>query len=306
MNNWKVYRWACKTTSKVYIGITQRSIKQRSRLAMSGYNGCTAFWHAIEKYGEKDFIAEILHDRLSKEEACRLEKEEIREYDCIAPKGYNLRSGGIPPEFNDETRGQISKALKGRKFSDEHRRKISEAKKGEKHPNFGKHRSAETRQKISEGNKGKIVSSEARRNISEALSGENNPNYGLRGKDSFNFGRKASDKARQNMSKAQSGKTLSEGHKKKMSDAKLGDKNPMYGKAFSDEHRRKLSESKKGRKRSAEARRNISESKKGDNNPMRRQRLKREWMYVRTVAMFLYECRSAVKKEDENGQLYLF
>ena len=306
MNNWKVYRWACKTTSKVYIGITQRSIKQRSRLAMSGYNGCTAFWRAIEKYGEKDFIAEILHDRLSKEEACRLEKEEIREYDCIAPKGYNLRSGGIPPEFNDETRGRISKALKGRKFSDEHRRKISEAKTGEK----GRIHSDETRRKIGDAhrgekhyNYGKCLTQEHRRKLSKAMSGEKNPNYG---KPMSEDQRKKLSEAKRGERHHYYGKKLSEEHKQKMSEASKGDKNPMYGKVFSDDHRRKLSESKRGQKRSLEARQKMSESKKGDKNPMRRQRLKREWMYVRTVAMFLYECRSAVKKEDENGQLYLF
>ena len=57
--------------------------------------------------------------------------------------------------------------------------------------------------------------------------GENSPNYG---KPSWNKGKKMSEEAR-----------------KKMIEAKKGEKNPMYGKHFSEEHKKKLSEAHKGK-----------------------------------------------------------
>lgn len=57
--------------------------------------------------------------------------------------------------------------------------------------------------------------------------GENNPNYG---KPTWNKGKKMSEEAR-----------------KKMREAKKGEKNPNYGKHFSEEHKKKLREVHKGK-----------------------------------------------------------
>ena len=57
--------------------------------------------------------------------------------------------------------------------------------------------------------------------------GENSPNYG---KPSWNKGKKMSEEAR-----------------KKMREAKKGEKNPNYGKHFSEEHKKKLRETHKGK-----------------------------------------------------------
>lgn len=46
---------------------------------------------------------------------------------------------------------------------------------GKRHPNYGKHLSAETRIKISNSHKGKIVSSDTRRKISESRQGNKHP-----------------------------------------------------------------------------------------------------------------------------------
>lgn len=78
-----------------------------------------------------------------------------------------------------------------------------------------------------------------------------------------------------------SGYTRSDEVKKKMSEAKMGEKNPMYGKHIkcSDEKRNKISIKMKGNKNnlghhhSDETRRKLSESKKGENNPMYGKRL---------------------------------
>ena len=55
----------------------------------------------------------------------------------------------------------------------------------------------------------------------------------------------------------------SEETKRKMSEAREGEKNPFYGKTHSEEAKRKMSEAGKRRKPSEEARRKISESQKG-------------------------------------------
>jgi len=51
------------------------------------------------------------------------------------------------------------------------------------------------------------------------------------------------------------------------SEAKMGNKNPMYGKQFSDEHRQKLSAAGKNRIFSEETKRKMSERMKGEKNP---------------------------------------
>ena len=56
---------------------------------------------------------------------------------------------------------------------------------------------------------------------------------------------------------------LTDEARKKMSEAKKGEKNPNFGKPFSDEHRKKISEENKGKKLSDETKRKMSESKKG-------------------------------------------
>ena len=61
--------------------------------------------------------------------------------------------------------------------------------------------------------------------------------------------------------------SLSEEHKRKLSESKKGDKNPMFGKKHSEETRRKMSESNKGKHSvSEEHRRKLSEANKGERN----------------------------------------
>ena len=66
------------------------------------------------------------------------------------------------------------------------------------------------------------------------------------------------------------GKHFSEGHKRKLSEARMGERNPQYGKPLSEEHKRKISEACKGRPGtnkgkclSEEQKNKISEANKG-------------------------------------------
>jgi group I intron endonuclease len=72
-----------------------------------------------------------------------------------------------------------------------------------------------------------------------------------------------------------SGGKMSEESKQKISEAKQGEKNPMYGKTLNEEHKRKLSEATRGEKHymfgktpSEEHKRNLREATKGEKNPM--------------------------------------
>lgn len=63
------------------------------------------------------------------------------------------------------------------------------------------------------------------------------------------------------------GKHLSDESRQKISEAKKGDKNPMFGKHQSAEARKKMSEALKGKHLSAETCKKIAESKRGKNHP---------------------------------------
>ena len=61
------------------------------------------------------------------------------------------------------------------------------------------------------------------------------------------------------------GKNMSEERKRKISEAKKGEKHPLYGKQLSEETKKKLSDSLKGHKVSEETKRKIRNSSKGLN-----------------------------------------
>ncbi len=123
----------------------------------------------VKKYGEP--IVEIVHSNLTKEEACYLEIEYIKQYGRknVDPKGklVNISEGGeggakgykLTPE-QIEKRVQIQK---GKKRSIETKQKQREAKLGTK-------QSSETRLKRSNARKGKTYPK-----ISEALKGKKQP-----------------------------------------------------------------------------------------------------------------------------------
>lgn len=57
-----------------------------------------------------------------------------------------------------------------------------------------------------------------------------------------------SEEARKKKSEALRGQVFTEERRQKISESKLGERNPMWGRKFTDEHRRKLSNSKRGNK----------------------------------------------------------
>lgn len=84
-------------TGKVYVGISSRPLKdrwaehlydsrkQRSKMTIG---------RAISKHGSDQFKMEAVCSTRSWSDLCEIERLLIAQYDCRAPKGYNLRGGG--------------------------------------------------------------------------------------------------------------------------------------------------------------------------------------------------------------------
>lgn len=98
---YKVYKYT-SPSNKIYIGITSKTLNERAKYNGCGYERCTAFWRAIEKYGWENFTCEILAQELTEEEAKRLERYYIKLYNSNnSENGYNISSGGDGYIFYD-------------------------------------------------------------------------------------------------------------------------------------------------------------------------------------------------------------
>lgn len=133
-------------------------------------------------------------------------------------KGYNSTNGGdSPTEKSEESKRKAGETLR-RKYasgelvvSEERKRKVSIAKKG------------------------KPLSPEAYARLKEIKK-----EYFANGGVSPFKGKHHSEESKRLLSLAHSGKTLTEGHKKKISESEKGDKNPFYGKHHSEETIKRL------------------------------------------------------------------
>ena len=132
MDKYCVYKHT-SPSGKVYIGITCMVPNKRWKNG-KGYDLCTAFNRAIQKYGWSNIRHEVLFTGLDKETACREEQRLIKEYDSANPEhGYNLTSGGEHYEPNEEWRERLSAS--NIRYYQEHpeaRKRISETQKGRK------------------------------------------------------------------------------------------------------------------------------------------------------------------------------
>lgn len=134
--------------NKKYIGITCQKVEYRWRSDGSGYRphskakpNSSKIWNAILKYGWENVKHEILFTQLSKEEACKKEKELIQQYKTTLDEfGYNISLGGDVAFLSDDTKRKISDAHKGNNYG----------YIGKNHPLYGKSLSEERRKKISE------------------------------------------------------------------------------------------------------------------------------------------------------------
>jgi group I intron endonuclease len=145
------------------VGQTRNSLHKRWALHKSDSRRFSSnFFHsAIKKYGSEVFSIEEIDLAESLEELNIKEIFYIRQFNTLAPNGYNLTEGGEGLHISEQTRAKLSKASLGRKHTDEAKRKISEASLGRKH-------TQEAKQKMSSANLGKKLSEETRLKISVA------------------------------------------------------------------------------------------------------------------------------------------
>lgn len=161
-NNYIVYRHT-SPSGKVYIGITGADPRKRWQNGL-GYRRNEYFFRAILKYGWDNFTHEILHEGLTKAEACSREIELIAQFGSTDPaKGYNLAPGGEHATPTRETLLKRSASLRGKHLSAETRAKISAAGRGRRP-------SEATRKKLSEARRGHVVTKETRAKIAATKS----------------------------------------------------------------------------------------------------------------------------------------
>lgn len=151
-----IYKVTNKVNGKIYIGQTIRTLEQRKWQHLDcAKNGVkTHFYNAIRKYGEENFVFEIIDEASSLKELNELERYYIAKFKCIE-NGYNMVDGGnnnvmflddvkqkhLESMRSDETRAKISKTMKEYRkehpWADEQKRKFAKSKYGNK--NFAGH-----------------------------------------------------------------------------------------------------------------------------------------------------------------------
>jgi group I intron endonuclease len=116
-----IYKITNLINGKCYIGQTRRSLEVRWKRHKYDNKACVALKRAIDKHGYNSFKVEKIDEAQSIEELNKLEINYIKKYDCIAPKGYNLRIGGSSPKISEETRVKMSESRKGQDMSSRYR-----------------------------------------------------------------------------------------------------------------------------------------------------------------------------------------
>jgi group I intron endonuclease len=181
-----VYQATNQVNGHRYIGFTTQGLAVReaqhrkdARSKKAGFR----FHHAMRKYGQENFVFEVLFDFLDDEELAK-----VYEWEMISKHKpeYNLTAGGDGGSLHPETRAKISAATMGRpgshtgkKFSAETRKKMGDVQRGRPSKLKGRTVSEEVRRKMSAGqmghpgwNKGGTISEETKRKISEGHKGQ--------------------------------------------------------------------------------------------------------------------------------------
>ena len=160
-----IYQIRNLVDNKIYIGST-KNFKKREKSHFSRLKNKTHhslyLQNAYNKYGQENFIFEILLIVKNQEELLRIEQTYLDEIKPFSPNGYNISKSATNCVLHGESNGMYGKT-------------------GINSPNFGKKRTLESRHKISEAHKGKVLSIETKQKLSKIASqriGIKNPMYG--------------------------------------------------------------------------------------------------------------------------------
>lgn len=159
-NCWSVYMHINKTNNKKYVGITSRTPNVRWQNG-TAYKRNPHFNSAIEKYGWDNFEHIVLHENLSKKDACNYEKYYIKKFNLKDNKyGYNMTDGGEGTSgyvYTEEQREQCRINNSGSNnpcFGRTGKKHPMYGKRGKDNPNYGRKATDEQRKNISNGRKG--------------------------------------------------------------------------------------------------------------------------------------------------------
>ena len=161
-----IYMITNTVNGKAYIGISVHEPETgRIKDHLSG-NGNRAIANAVKKYGRDAFTYELLEENVFPTLLPDLEVAYIKQFNTVAPNGYNLTTGGEGEMPSEETRQKMSESSKRRY---------------EKYPPpmLGKTHSKETNLRISENLKNNPLAHEAQIKATEAAAiankGKNRP-----------------------------------------------------------------------------------------------------------------------------------
>lgn len=133
-NNYCVYIHLNKINNKSYIGITSQNPIIRWQGGRH-YKTCISFNRAIKKYKWENFEHIIFQDKLTHEEANKIERLLIKIFNTNNPLfGYNIKEGGTSGKHSESTKEKIRQKAIDRKKTIEEKEKISKRNSGENNP----------------------------------------------------------------------------------------------------------------------------------------------------------------------------
>jgi|ERR1700677_1399618 len=103
-----VYKITNKINGNCYIGQTTKSLEERFAEHCLPSSKCYALSGAIKKYGKQNFSIELLVAYNNFEDLNNAEEYFIAWYNCLAPNGYNLTSGGKQERLSEVSRQKSS------------------------------------------------------------------------------------------------------------------------------------------------------------------------------------------------------
>jgi group I intron endonuclease len=164
---YSVYCFTNKINNKKYIGITS-NVKRRYNQHRKAASRAVVFCLAIKKYRFENFDFLILEENISLKDAKLLERQFIKELNCMVPNGYNRTEGGDSSvKHSLETIKKIKEKnriyrlnnphpMQGKKHSEETKKLIKESSlkrkdrpSGELHWNFGMKHKESAKEKMS-------------------------------------------------------------------------------------------------------------------------------------------------------------
>ena len=105
-----IYQLTHKDTGRVYIGQSKNLTSRFAAYKKPNINKrkLTYIEQAIKKHGWSAFDAKLIIAAEGQEYLDLLEINAIKTFDCVAPKGFNIRAGGNTSTFSAETRKKMS------------------------------------------------------------------------------------------------------------------------------------------------------------------------------------------------------